>query len=65
MLGIGNEAAGFMYIKLKRKSSIVNPMELILEAPSGIEPEMAILQTAALPLGYGAVWPRKRRKRSR
>lgn len=36
-----------------------------LEAPSGIEPEMAILQTAALPLGYGAVWPRKRRKRSR
>lgn len=65
MLGIGNEAAGFMYIKLKRKSSIVNSMELILEAPSGIEPEMAILQTAALPLGYGAVWPRKRRKRSR
>ena len=29
MLGIGNEAAGFMYIKLKRKSSIVNSMELI------------------------------------
>ncbi len=29
MLGIGNEAAGFMYIKLKIKSSIVNSMELI------------------------------------
>ena len=29
VLGIGNEAAGFMYIKLQRKSSIVNSMELI------------------------------------
>ena len=26
-----------------------------MEAPSRIELEMAILQTAALPLGYGAV----------
>jgi hypothetical protein len=26
-----------------------------LEAPSGFEPEMEVLQTSALPLGYGAV----------
>jgi hypothetical protein len=25
-----------------------------LEAPSGFEPEMEVLQTSALPLGYGA-----------
>jgi hypothetical protein len=64
MLGIGNEAAQYIYQitkrKLHRKFDGAD-----LEAPSGIEPEMAILQTAALPLGYGAVWPRKRRKRSR
>ncbi len=28
----------------------------VVEAPSRIELEMAILQTAALPLGYGAVF---------
>jgi hypothetical protein len=26
----------------------------LLEAPSGFEPEMEVLQTSALPLGYGA-----------
>jgi hypothetical protein len=26
-----------------------------LEAPSGFEPEMEVLQTSALPLGYGAL----------
>jgi hypothetical protein len=26
----------------------------MLEAPSGFEPEMEVLQTSALPLGYGA-----------
>ena len=54
MLGIGNEAAQYIYQitkrKLHRKFDGAD-----LEAPSGIEPEMAILQTAALPLGYGAV----------
>ena len=51
MLGIGNEAAQYIYQitkrKLHRKFDGAD-----LEAPSGIEPEMAILQTAALPLGY-------------
>ncbi len=28
-----------------------------LEAPSGFEPEMEVLQTSALPLGYGAGAP--------
>src|SRR5512137_493602 len=28
-----------------------------VEAPSGFEPEMEVLQTSALPLGYGAVTP--------
>jgi hypothetical protein len=28
-----------------------------LEAPSGFEPEMEVLQTSALPLGYGAEAP--------
>ena len=64
MLGIGNEAAQYIYQITKRKlHRKIDGADL--EAPSGIEPEMAILQTAALPLGYGAVWPRKRRKRSR
>ena len=64
MLGIGNEAAKYIYQITKRK--LHREFDgADLEAPSGIEPEMAILQTAALPLGYGAVWPRKRRKRSR
>ena len=27
----------------------------MLEAPSGFEPEMEVLQTSALPLGYGAL----------
>ena len=29
-------------------------IERRLEAPSGFEPEMEVLQTSALPLGYGA-----------
>ena len=29
---------------------------MFLEAPAGIEPAMAVLQTAALPLGDGAVF---------
>jgi hypothetical protein len=29
----------------------------MLEAPSGFEPEMEVLQTSALPLGYGAEAP--------
>ena len=31
-----------------------------LEAPPGIEPGMRVLQTRALPLGYGAIWSGKR-----
>ena len=27
-----------------------------VEAPPGIEPGVKVLQTSALPLGYGAVW---------
>ena len=30
-------------------------MLLLLEAPPGIEPGIKVLQTSALPLGYGAV----------
>ena len=30
-------------------------LERDLEAPSGFEPEMEVLQTSALPLGYGAL----------
>ena len=26
-----------------------------MEAPSGFEPEIKVLQTSALPLGYGAI----------
>ena len=33
---------------------------LFLEAPPGIEPGMRVLQTRALPLGYGAIWSGKR-----
>ena len=29
-----------------------------MEAPSGFEPEMEVLQTSALPLGYGARRPK-------
>ena len=29
-----------------------------MEAPTGIEPVMEVLQTSALPLGYGATRPR-------
>ena len=57
MLGIGNEAAQYIYQitkrKLHRKFDGAD-----LEAPSGIEPEMAILQTAALPLGYTPIGKR-------
>ena len=31
-----------------------------MEAPPGIEPGMKVLQTSALPLGYGAIWSGKR-----
>jgi hypothetical protein len=30
------------------------PLESRLEAPPGFEPGMEVLQTSALPLGYGA-----------
>ena len=36
----------------------------VVEAPSRIELEMAILQTAALPLGYGAILSKQRAYRS-
>ena len=29
---------------------------IFLEAPPGIEPGIKVLQTRALPLGYGAIW---------
>ena len=29
---------------------------LFLEAPIGIGPMIKVLQTSALPLGYGAIW---------
>ena len=36
-----------------------------MEAPSGFEPEMEVLQTSALPLGYGARhWLAKRELRA-
>ena len=31
-----------------------------MEAASGIEPEIKVLQTSALPLGYAAIWSGKR-----
>ena len=36
------------------KNKTVQRLSYFLEAPPGIEPGMTILQTAALPLGYGA-----------
>jgi hypothetical protein len=44
-------------MKAKRLASSLNFLQAFifrLEAASGFEPEMAILQTAALPLGYAA-----------
>jgi hypothetical protein len=41
----------------KRLASYCNYLQaftVLMEAASGFEPEMAILQTAALPLGYAA-----------
>ena len=34
--------------------------EEYVEAASGIEPEIKVLQTSALPLGYAATWSGKR-----
>ena len=32
----------------------MSPQSEVLEAPTGFEPVMEVLQTSALPLGYGA-----------
>ena len=38
------------------KSTSATQMCFFLEAPPGIGPGIKVLQTSALPLGYGAVW---------
>ncbi len=38
-----------------KKSAASKRRTFILEAPPGIEPGMKVLQTSALPLGYGAI----------
>ena len=42
------------------KTNAPSRVRLFLEAPPGIEPGMRVLQTRALPLGYGAIWSGKR-----
>ena len=34
-----------------------------LEAPPGIEPGVKVLQTSALPLGYGAIFDKRRKRK--
>ena len=40
---------------------ITTPLDVVIfmEAPPGIEPGMKVLQTSALPLGYGAILERE------
>jgi hypothetical protein len=45
-------ASGFAGTKAGRKTLVYN--NLALEAPPGFEPGIEVLQTSALPLGYGA-----------
>ena len=44
----------------KKSPKTLKFLGLVLEAPPGIEPGMRVLQTRALPLGYGAIWSGKR-----
>jgi hypothetical protein len=54
----GPRSNGSGYGKAKREPTTSAPLfgfvRDLLEAPSGFEPEMEVLQTSALPLGYGA-----------
>ena len=43
----------FSSVLLKKRSNLW-VASFVLEAPPGIEPGMKVLQTSALPLGYGA-----------
>ena len=54
---ISSTAGGFHPPKadLVEKSTSALQMCFFLEAPPGIGPGMKVLQTSALPLGYGAV----------
>ena len=42
------------YGKQSKKKSIAQSNTLLLEAPPGIGPGLKLLQSSALPLGYGA-----------
>ena len=43
------------YQKTQKNSQNLAILTVLLEAPPGIGPGMKVLQTSALPLGYGAV----------
>jgi hypothetical protein len=46
---------GTVYARTAGSSSVCRPWEGgVLEAASGVEPLMEVLQTSALPLGYAA-----------
>ena len=44
-----------MTLRLANQHTARSGFKVELEAPSGFEPEMEVLQTSALPLGYGAL----------
>ena len=45
-----------MNAKQKSRLDYVTCRDFILEAAPGLEPGVKVLQTSALPLGYGAGW---------
>ena len=54
-----NQQEGLFGSALLKKRSNLKVASFILEAPPGIEPGMKVLQTSALPLGYGAILERE------
>ena len=44
------------YQKTQKNSQNLAILTVLLEAPPGIGPGMKVLQTSALPLGYGALF---------
>ena len=41
---------------VQKQKALLSQCFLFLKAPPGIEPGIKVLQTSALPLGYGAAW---------
>ncbi len=48
----------FGYLRRQKKNCSIHATVPYLEAPTGIEPVIEVLQTFALPLGHGALTPR-------